>query len=60
MRTSLRQWSSDEFELEQPGFASGILVLERPTPRKINGREQAASFAGNGSKKRVATSASAS
>jgi len=46
--------------LKEPGFASGILVLEHPTLRKINGREQAASFAGNGSKKRIANSASTS
>jgi hypothetical protein len=46
--------------LEEPGFASGILVLEHPTLRTINGREQAASFAGNGSKKRIANSASTS
>jgi hypothetical protein len=46
--------------LEEPGFASGIFVLERPMLRKTNGREQAASFAGNGSKKRIANSASTS
>ena len=46
--------------LEEPGFASGIFVPEHPTLRKINGREQAASFAGNGSKKRIANSASTS
>jgi hypothetical protein len=42
------------------GFASGIFVLEHATFRKINGRDQAASFAGNGSKKRIANRASTS
>jgi len=46
--------------LEVPGLASGIFVLEHATFRKINGRDQAASFAGNGSKKRIANRASTS
>jgi hypothetical protein len=38
----------------KPGSASGILVLEHAG--QINGRDQAASFAGNESKKRMANS----